>query len=74
MGVFSKVEKDEPPTALNTAGPDIEQGLKCSNYQKEHASINNDTQHVVIEPELERQVRRKLDRNLVPLVFVFCMR
>lgn len=51
---------------------DVEQNAKNGVIQDGYASTNMETK-IVIDPELEARMKRKLDFNLIPLVFFLCM-
>lgn len=77
MGLLSRFEKKVPstaddPAAINTAAHlerDPEKH-EISQLERDGESPNGTPYHVT--PEMEKQVLRKLDRRLVPIVMVLC--
>jgi hypothetical protein len=73
---LSKFFKREEPTPITLVEPepaapaigDIEKANTASYKEGEHHEL----QHHV-DPEIEKRVVRKLDRNVVPLVMALCM-
>jgi hypothetical protein len=77
MGFLSRFEKKVPstaddPAAINTAARLDQDPEKheISQLEGEGGSPNGAPYHVT--PEMEKQVLRKLDTRLVPLVMVLC--
>lgn len=67
MGLFSKAVVDVPPTAIDLVAPDPEKVEESAMY----GEVVGSTGHQ-IDPEMEKRVVRKLDKNLVTLVTVLC--
>jgi len=71
MRLFPRAGRQGPPQETqditNQARIDVEKNLRDTS-RTEDASLAMPEQ-IPIDPELERQVRRKLDRNILPLVF-----
>lgn len=64
MGVFNKVAKAEPPTAIDIVdNVDVEKNLEDVQLEQRPGA----PQHI-IDPIMEKKLVRKLDWNLVPLV------
>jgi len=80
MGLLSKFEKKVPstaadPAAISTAGR-LEQDPEkheISQLEQDNESPNGNGTPYHVTPEIEKQVLRKLDTRLVPLVMVLCM-
>ena len=71
MRLFRSSTVEEHPAALDLANDaDVEHNLKSAVLEHDHVPIPSETQ-MVIDPEIERRLKRKLDWNLIPLVFVF---
>lgn len=68
MGFFRKAAAEQPPTAIDLAAPDAEKG--SIEYGDVTGSPDRVQHH--IDPAMEKNVVRKLDRNLVTLVTVLC--
>jgi len=80
MGLLSGFEKKAPstaddPVAISTAGR-LEQDPEkheISQLEQDNESPNGNGTPYHVTPEIEKQVLRKLDTRLVPLVMVLCM-
>jgi hypothetical protein len=80
MGLLSRFEKKVPsttddPAAISTAGR-LEQDPEkheISQLEQDNESPNGNGTPYHVTPEIEKQVLRKLDTRLVPLVMVLCM-
>lgn len=79
MGFLSRFEKKVPSTADDPAAIDTAAGLDkdpekhgISQLERDGGSPNGVAPYHVT-PEMEKQVLRKLDTRLVPLVMVLCM-
>jgi hypothetical protein len=80
MGLLSRFEKKVPstandPVAISTAGR-LEQDPEkheISQLEQDNESPNGKGTPYHVTPEMEKQVLRKLDTRLVPLVMVLCM-
>ena len=80
MGLLSRFEKKVPstaddPAAISTAGRlelDPEK-QEISQLEQDNESPNGNGTPYHVTPEIEKQVLRKLDTRLVPLVMVLCM-
>jgi hypothetical protein len=79
MGLLSRFEKKVPstaddPAAIRTAGR-LEQDpekQEISQLEQDNESPNGDGTPYHVTPEIEKQVLRKLDTRLVPLVMILC--
>ena len=78
MGFLSRFEKKVPSTADDPAALDAAAHLdrdpekhEISQLEQDGGSPNRAAPYHVT-PEMEKQVLRKLDRRLVPLVMVLC--
>lgn len=73
MRFFQQKAKHESPTALDLANPDVEQNSRIADLDHEntYAVTKDENQHIV-DPQTEARLRRRFDRNLMPLVFVLC--
>jgi hypothetical protein len=75
MGFLSRFEKKAPstaddPAAINTAARLEQDPEKHEISQLEGPNGNGAPYHVT--PEMEKQVLRKLDSRLIPLVMILC--
>lgn len=74
MAIFGNLMRKEQSTDPDPAVVhDAEKDLKTANIEDARASIGPGGAQHVVDPVLEKQLKRKMDWNLVPLVFVMCM-
>jgi hypothetical protein len=80
MGLLSRFEKKVPSTADDPAAISTARRLEqdpekqeISQLEQDNESPNGNRTPYHVTPKMEKQVLRKLDTRLVPLVMVLCM-
>lgn len=73
MRFLQQDAKHESPTALDLAGPDVEKNLRIADLDHENTyAVSKDEKQHIVDSRTEARLRRRFDRNLMPLVFVLC--